>query len=891
MKKNIFLFLLSVLVTFKGYSFDLKTHLWLAQQLLNDVIKNKSITLNGKQYKLNDQVYSALVNHPSEFRIGTLGIDVFPDPVVGQITAHPGLVNGWKTDDWIQHVLNSAESPAEIAFAYGYACHAAMDIFAHTYVNAYSGDIFLLTDNEVAVERRHFALEKYIGNHIPPIITDDGRTITDNSALISGPHDFLSRTFILNNKVTDQYVKSGSLHLVAMNGVYNVVQKMDAANQSVVGFLGAKYLEYLKEQYRFVLELDKKVGLTAQAGLQLKLAKEALDIKIAANKILLEKIRIERDIINKGIEAKKTIESFIQLKHTFIADANGLLHNLENEIIDKEAQILKLGADIALLPLTVAKTIVEEITKWIPAIPYPCGIKTCHGPFGVPYPCPKICNTKLITELITRVIQVVNPAIGQLTRSKNDLIDRVANAKKQITATKADVVNAANDIAKKTEELTNLATNIALAEANELNYKTQKGLLEKEIEVLQRAYDEAKKIYETVKREEDDLRGRLEAYADQFINVAKKLIEKYNLVHLLLKNWQGDIEKASKNYIIAGEKFAKDVLSANGNGFSHYQDWFKCWAPVFTAIPSQIPQAACVLEDYYTKIRSEIDELLEQLGPLQYLLDPTKKLRELLMQEVKEKAEYAAIQISNHLFGAQTTDFFLMITGREAVTTPKLIGIFREDGSGKNLVSFPDVTLVINKEMGLANDGEMIGIDKFATLHNALQLSKLAVLPGQSLNTIYTDYAGNGRTDYGRTLYPNSDNSRFTILNKAVSSIDGSSQWMHTSVPIYRDKGFDNKWPNDRQYGYSQCQDDESGFRFWVDKTARKKIFPVLFRGPLTPELYAYASYNADNRLFIPCAENPFPNTETDNCNILGSNTFCKDRGLKRFFKKLFGKY
>ena len=30
----------------------------------------------------------------------------------------------------------------ELAFAYGYMLHAAMDTWAHSYVNAYSGDIF-----------------------------------------------------------------------------------------------------------------------------------------------------------------------------------------------------------------------------------------------------------------------------------------------------------------------------------------------------------------------------------------------------------------------------------------------------------------------------------------------------------------------------------------------------------------------------------------------------------------------------------------------------------------------------------------------------------------------------------------------------------------------------
>jgi hypothetical protein len=94
-KYTLFLFIIFISST-NAYSFDLKTHLWVAQQLLNDVVKNKTITINEKRYELNKEVLSALINNPAHFRMGTLGIDVFPDPIVGQITAHPGLNNGWK---------------------------------------------------------------------------------------------------------------------------------------------------------------------------------------------------------------------------------------------------------------------------------------------------------------------------------------------------------------------------------------------------------------------------------------------------------------------------------------------------------------------------------------------------------------------------------------------------------------------------------------------------------------------------------------------------------------------------------------------------------------------------------------------------------------------------
>ncbi|PIF45735.1 hypothetical protein CLU96_2746 [Chryseobacterium sp. 52] len=877
MKKYILSFMILFFACAKGYAFDLKTHLWIAQQVLNDVVKNKAISLNNKTYKLNDKVLSALTANPSHFRMGTLGIDVFPDPIVGQITAHPGLTGGWKTDDWIRHVLNSASTPQEIAFAYGYACHASMDIFAHTYVNAYSGDIFLLSD-EIAVERRHFALEKYIGNHIPALINENGQVVTEYASLVSSPTSFLSKTFILNNAVQREYKASGSFHLVAMNGVYHIVNELDRANQNAISLLSTNYFNLLKEEQKLLFELDKKVGLTAQADLQLKLTKEALDLKSEANKALLEKIKFEKELFDKGIEAQKNIENIIQQKHKIISDGNNLVYNLENEAINKKADIAKIATDISLLPLTISQEITKEISKWIPVIPYLCGS----------FLNPKLCSSKLVKQLVKETIQITNPDIDRLKKEKNKLIDVISNIEKTILKTKTDVIAATNDIAQKTEELNNLKNNLILSEANQLKYKLEKEALEKEMELSQTAYNKAKEIYENAKAEESAAKGRLESFVDQFINVAKDLIERYNIMHLILENWRKDIEKASVEYIYAGEKFSKDILSKNGNGFSHYVDWYKCWSPVFVSIPSQIPQATCTIENYYQKLNTEIDKTLEKLGPLQYLLNPTKLIKEKVENEAKKAIEYASIHISNHIFGKETTDFFLLISGREEVTTAKLIDIFKEDGSGKNLLTFEDITVIIHKEMGISDNQTTIDPEKFSSLYNAVQLSKLSVLNGRSLNKLHSDYVGNKKTAYGKTLYPDEDHSNFSILDKAVNSIDGSCQWMHTSTPLYRHSGVDQKWPNDRNYGYSHCTDNSSGFRLWVDEPSREKIFNVIFKGPLTPELHHFASYNNDNKRFTPCIDTPFPSTMNKNCKILEKSPDCDKNSFKKFLEKIF---
>ncbi len=142
-------------------AWGLKTHAWIAQLVIDDVLDDGMVSLpSGQRAAVPAAIIAAIRAHPERYRMGSLGPDVFPDPIVGQTTTHPGVENGWHTDDWLKHLLGAADDFEELAFVYGFAGHAAGDMFAHTYVNAYAGDIFVLSD-ENEVERRHFLLEKY----------------------------------------------------------------------------------------------------------------------------------------------------------------------------------------------------------------------------------------------------------------------------------------------------------------------------------------------------------------------------------------------------------------------------------------------------------------------------------------------------------------------------------------------------------------------------------------------------------------------------------------------------------------------------------------------------------------------------------------------------------
>lgn len=223
------------------------THVWIAQEIINELAINRTVIIDGEEYPVADDIADAILKNPEAYRMGFIGPDTFPDVVVGQMTMHPGdPVGEWQSDRWMKELLKAAGTKEpEKAFAYGYIGHAASDIFAHTYVNTYSGDVFEIMEpnpckgrkddvkcwldegrafrrknvtrfgNE---EKRHFALESFIAKYTPPITDGKGNPVEISGQTLKVPTKFVADFFMRNrNDVLDVY-KGQALtwHLILM---------------------------------------------------------------------------------------------------------------------------------------------------------------------------------------------------------------------------------------------------------------------------------------------------------------------------------------------------------------------------------------------------------------------------------------------------------------------------------------------------------------------------------------------------------------------------------------------------------------------------------------------------------------------------------------------------
>lgn len=333
MKSALALGMLLLLLPLAASAFKVDTHLWVGQQVIDDLKGDGSLDfiLDGKTVSIApySDVSDAILRHPGVFLAGNMGPDAFPDPFVGQMVVHPGSGGRdgqWNVDDWLAWLIEEAEngsnkSTAALAFAYGYQAHAAADIFAHTYVNHYSGRPFEIGDNEPHSEVRHILLESLISEYTPSIGKEAIAAVDAASAA-----DFIRESLIFNPKVAEQYLTAattgGPNHLrvvYEMRRQLNALlesEKIDKVEQEVAKWLWDYYVSGYVEGFSINNEQAQKLI----------------------------------DIVNKANGYNYDLNQYIQgIKHQFndmVREHNEVLHNHVQSEIDQQIAILDSNIEL-----------------------------------------------------------------------------------------------------------------------------------------------------------------------------------------------------------------------------------------------------------------------------------------------------------------------------------------------------------------------------------------------------------------------------------------------------------------------------------------------------------------------------------------------------------------
>ncbi|MFC2172799.1 RICIN domain-containing protein [Acidobacteriota bacterium] len=170
----------------KSFAWKGKTHIYLAQQAVNDALDDGKVTIyeltpgnDGSEparkkigdYPVSSATLKVLSTFPNQFRAGAIGPDGYPDLLTGQQLVHPYPY----THNYLQYLWSKTRNSGgpERAFVLGFMAHAAGDMYGHSFINHYAGGPFELNDIFV----RHFIVESYIDKCLPPITEALGENV------------------------------------------------------------------------------------------------------------------------------------------------------------------------------------------------------------------------------------------------------------------------------------------------------------------------------------------------------------------------------------------------------------------------------------------------------------------------------------------------------------------------------------------------------------------------------------------------------------------------------------------------------------------------------------------------------------------------------------------
>ena len=169
------------------------THVYLAELALKDALDDGKLSFYrtnfaGGQvlpvkvgdYAVDPTLMEALRRFPQYYRTGVLGPDAQPDILTGQRVIHPdvspgaGFLAPRGANSWLKHLWRQAsvipgnKGLKARAYVAGYLTHAAGDMFAHTFVNHFTGKEFEIGRNAA----EHIFLEGYLARRTPTLTSE-----------------------------------------------------------------------------------------------------------------------------------------------------------------------------------------------------------------------------------------------------------------------------------------------------------------------------------------------------------------------------------------------------------------------------------------------------------------------------------------------------------------------------------------------------------------------------------------------------------------------------------------------------------------------------------------------------------------------------------------------
>jgi zinc dependent phospholipase C len=819
MNAKTFLFVIPLIIVAPEWlsAFRVDTHVLIAQDIVDDLVNNNgnvTFPVSGSIISIRAApgVFEAVADKRfrNAFLQGSIGPDAFPGIYEGQMAIHPGSLHGWGSSDYLAFLFQRASSPEQLSFAYGMATHLAADVFAHTYVNAYAGGCWNLTDaDETVVEQRHFALEGFVALHNPSAPAPAANL----SALLSQPQlspstvDYIVTSLFLNETAAKNYNRDCP-HVENIVGLQTALRDL-IKNDGPLRKLQDVIERAVWNEYVCVPITDKQLHE-------------------------FRKLRQRwKTLETKGLkEMHQGVDELLKFSNS--------IHGFAGAARSRQFQALAEAAEAANIALEKRQDLKQQKQDFKSKLKKRTVEVVLEAKKKKDGLVPEVLRPEFVPNKVEKVIRGWFGGGSKKKPAKDEVIEKALKADDQAAQFRYQIEKCEAELQEEFLAFQKNQLKDLQGALNEVD-----GLIASGIEAAREA-------------------NAVGAYITSLTNS-----DTFVLVSVVEK-WADDIDVAMKEYVLMNAgviRVMSDKKANNSQALELLESWMKCQAPkIIGAGPA--PRAKCTFEarmekflDHWEKLHRRILSAVG-LGPVyNQLIEIRQKVETAAREEIRSfvlrQLEPEVKQILELLKGPITEDILRKTFTRSA---------------GKvALVAIPDIASRARGDMGVTASG-WFDRDTFAPYRNAVTLSKLALLDGNGLNELAKELGVVAPTEFadGQPLYPapsdlNSDlrspsARRAPVLSGAILSIDGNHQW-HRYPPPYARRS-----PPHAPAVPSRL----NGFRIWDAQQAREKLFRVLFVGPIAAGLDApekpLERILPNDYIWRTCREHPFPDTYANCC-------------------------
>ena len=715
-----------------------------------------------------------------------------------------GVNDAAYSDPKLKHA--SVVNPMHVAYEKGVLGHISGDVFAHSYVNQYAGDVFWLTNGEIETEKRHSAIEGFLDKNLAPL--SQGHTYN----LITSPSAFIADAFIFNEDLVKNFRTipgmAGADYLYAISKLRRGVRKaaascvwtaIDRFAMQIAGVVSPVDFLFSEHQIKAVNAVQDKIhGLTSDV-------KQSLgDAHTELNKVVTD---VHRENFNAIESSMKAIDSGVNRLNKLEQNIINAEKKLENEIVGKVCDYEKKIVERFCPPFVPCK----EIIKWK------------KGP---------ACSKH---SAYLAAVRVRDAAIRERNKQWGSIRDGITEELAQLEQTLKDIHQFSNAAFDTIVRLADISADIS---PFRLGLKEWDGNIKKAMiawvdanqQVIRNAMIESKQTPTAQDR------------------ACWKMTDAVSLGHCAADNPLDPIIQWSSRYapLLIGVPNELLELSSSAD-----QVWGSISGLKDTRLRNKLINISSpVSRAFVLDLENNVSEELYGIDLIDKVLDFTNQ------DEWSEIYNGLKVVFATKMDDRDINQLFS--------SDPMNLGLFTyPQVAGKQF------TDVMKKDMGIAGSSKYVNPETFAPIKNAIVLSKLALLDTKQLNKVAAALgitSAVSKSVYGSPLYslptpkygshnastynpynpgpppiiginPNHVSDR-NILYHAIRNIDGHQQWKekanpipkrhsNPAVPPYSTKAGNPEFPP-LVYGYKR-QNKEDGFRFWELEKNKGKYFYGLF--------------------------------------------------------------